>query len=137
MEMEIQQSGGKTLSDRVHAMETKLDTLSKLIAERNAFMEKSHQHCKQRNTQNDKLNFIIDAYNNNYMRVIDEKLQQMQQLASLETYLTTLIDKGNVEISDINRVYERKKDLDKKMKATKDSIAHLQNLIAVEISNLQ
>lgn len=133
----IEQIGcGKTLSDRVLSMETKLNTLSKLIMERNDFIEKSHKHCKQRNSQNDKLNFIIDAYNNNYMRVIDEKLQQMQQLSSLESYLNTLIDKGNVEIDDINRVYARKDDLEKNMDATRKNIVHLQNLMALELSNL-
>jgi hypothetical protein len=133
-----QHDGGnkRTLTDRIVELENTISHLHSLIAERIEFNRQSTQYCKNNAAQNEKLSFIVDAYNNSYMRIIDDKIQQMQQLAKLDGYLQGMIENGNYSIGDIKRARQKQQYILERINETRASLEQAETLLALQSSNL-
>lgn len=130
--------GGKktTLTRRITKLENTISRLNLLIKERQIFNEESNKYCKHNMKQNEKLSFIVDAYNNSYMRIIDDKIQQMQQLAKLDGYLQGMIDSGNYSIDEIKRAKLKQQTILEHINKTRYGLEQAETLLALETSNL-
>lgn len=131
--------GGKkkpTLGQRINNLENGIVKLSNLIKERDEFTHQSRMHCRENAHQNGKLSFIVDAYNNSYMRIIDDKLRQMQHLAKLEGYLDKLIDEGNYDVNEIRRAREKQYHILNNINETRASLENIETIMSMNISNV-
>lgn len=131
--------GGKkkpTLGQRINNLENGITTLSNLIEERDAVTHQSSMHCRNNVRQNDKLSFIVDAYNNSYMRIIDDKLQQMQHFAKLKGYLDKLIEDGNYDVSEIRRARDKQHRILNNINETRASLESIETLTAMNMSDV-
>lgn len=125
-----------TLGQRVNNIENRITKLANLVKERDEFAQQSRLYCKNNAIQNDKLSFIVDAYNNSYMRIIDDKIQQMQQLAKLEGYLDKLIENGNYDINEIRRAREKQYNILSNINDTRESLENIETLLSMNVSNV-
>jgi hypothetical protein len=131
----FKKNGGQkpTLTEKMDNLEEMVSRLSNVIKEREEFANKSLLYCKKNSYQNNKLSFIIDAYNNSYMRIIDDKIQQMQQLAKLEGYLNKMIHDGNYEINDIQRAKEKQREILNNINETRSHIETIEKTLAISV----
>lgn len=131
----LKKNGGQklTLTEKIDNLEEMVLRLSSVIKERTDFANKSLLYCKKNSYQNNKLSFIIDAYNNSYMRVIDDKIQQMQHLAKLEGYLNKMINDGNYDIQDIQRAKEKQREILDNINETRAHIETIEKTLAISV----
>lgn len=139
--MEIQsiknkKGGKKTLTNRMDDLEKALRQLSSVIEEKEEFMKHSRMYCKQKSYQNNKLSFILDAYNNSYMRIIDDKIQQMQHLAKLQGYLDKMINDGNYNIDDMRRARKKQNEILNTINETRSNLENVETLLSLNVSSM-
>ena len=128
---ELQQVGGKkTISEHVMSLEDKINRLSSLINSCYSNQHNSLNHCKKNRVQNDRLDLVISAYNTSYTHMLDEKIQQMQQMASLNGYLKNMIEDGNFNIDEIKRAQEKHNVIKARLVKTQDDIKQIETLLS-------
>jgi hypothetical protein len=126
----------KTMTDRIIELENIINKLINIIDERKQYENISHLHCKREVNKNEKLNFIVDAYNNSYMRIIDDKIRQMQQLSYLYGYLTKMIDDGNFSTDEIRRAQYKQNEILSNLNNTRSSLEQIEAIMALQVSNI-
>jgi septal ring factor EnvC (AmiA/AmiB activator) len=133
----INKKGGKkTLTNRMDDLEKALRQLSSVIEEKQNFMKESRTYCKQMTYQNNTLSFILDAYNNSYMRIIDDKIQQMQHLAKLQGYLDKMITDGNYNIDDMRRAKKKQNEILHTINETRSNLENIETILSLNVSNM-
>lgn len=123
----------QTLTEKINTLEKTILQLSSLIKNREEFSKQSFLYCKKHASQNNALNFVIDAYNNSYIRIIDDKIQQMQHLSKLEGYLNRMIKEGTYDIYEIQRAKEKQKEILNNINETRMNMEALETMLSLSV----
>lgn len=127
----IYKGGKTTLTERINSLEEVITHLSGVIEERKRFKNESMLYCKTHVSQNQQLRFIVDIYNNAQMRIIDDKIKQMQHLAKLDGYLSKMFEDGNYSLDELKRSRHKQELILQQLNSTRYSIENMQELVNV------
>lgn len=131
-----QEGGKKTITERIGDLENVIHKLSSVIEGRKTMMASSNSYCKKHALQNSALDFVVDAYNNSYTRIIDDKIRQMQHFAKLEGYLDKMLDDGNYSIDELKRAKRKQRSILERINETRYNLEKTESLLSLNVSNI-